>query len=261
MGKTALLAQFLADPGGDVPPVVLRASGEETEDLLAYGVLDQLARSAGPARRRRRRGRPPRTRSPSVRGCWTCSARSRLPPPSWWCVDDAHWVDQPSLRALVFALRRLVADPVVALLAVRDTEEPDLPESLRRIVGRPDGQRAAVAWARRGGSPRPRRGTRCGAATGQRRQTAPRRDAGQSALRPGGARGVPPGRMGARGRPAAVAALLPQGRPAPLRRMRRRHPASRRRRGGARAPQSAPAPGGPGGGERRDRCRRRGGGP
>src|SRR4051812_50213066 len=49
IGKTALVAAFLADPGGDVPPRVLRAGGEETESLLAYGVLDQLARSAGPA--------------------------------------------------------------------------------------------------------------------------------------------------------------------------------------------------------------------
>src|SRR5687767_5761787 len=49
IGKTALLTRFLADPGPGVPPVVLRASGEETEILLPYGVIDQLARSAGPA--------------------------------------------------------------------------------------------------------------------------------------------------------------------------------------------------------------------
>ena len=47
IGKTALVEQFLQEPGGDVPPVVLRASGEETEILLAYGMVGQLARSAG----------------------------------------------------------------------------------------------------------------------------------------------------------------------------------------------------------------------
>ena len=35
-------------------------------------------------------------------------------------VDDAHWADRPSLPALVFALRRLVADPVLVLIGVRD---------------------------------------------------------------------------------------------------------------------------------------------
>src|SRR4051794_2152200 len=48
IGKTALLTRFLADPGDGVHPVVLRASGEETEVLVPYGVVDQIARSAGP---------------------------------------------------------------------------------------------------------------------------------------------------------------------------------------------------------------------
>jgi DNA-binding CsgD family transcriptional regulator len=49
-------------------------------------------------------------------------------------VDDLHWADQPSVRALVFALRRLVADQVLAVLVVRDDAVAGLPESLRRIV-------------------------------------------------------------------------------------------------------------------------------
>ncbi len=49
IGKTALVEHFLEEPGGVAAPVVLRASGEETEILLAYGVVGQLARSAGPA--------------------------------------------------------------------------------------------------------------------------------------------------------------------------------------------------------------------
>jgi DNA-binding CsgD family transcriptional regulator/tetratricopeptide (TPR) repeat protein len=139
IGKTALLTHFLADPGPGVPPVVLRASGEETEVLLSYGVIDQLARSAGPA------GDslllPPGSSGAAVDDAVTVGWRllqllggPEGDVPVLLVVDDVHWVDQPSLKALVFALRRLVADPVLVLLAVRDTEAAELPEGLRRIV-------------------------------------------------------------------------------------------------------------------------------
>jgi DNA-binding CsgD family transcriptional regulator len=141
IGKTALLSRFLADPGEGVRPVVLRASGEETEVLLAYGVVDQLDRSAGgnlllPAG------------SPGSATDDVMTVGSRLlhvlgalegEAPVILVVDDVHWVDQPSLRALVFALRRLVVDPVLVLLAVRDTEAPEPAESLRRILAGPLG--------------------------------------------------------------------------------------------------------------------------
>ena len=43
IGKTALLEHFLAEAGRTDPaPVVIRASGEETEELLAYGVVEQM---------------------------------------------------------------------------------------------------------------------------------------------------------------------------------------------------------------------------
>src|SRR3984957_4528896 len=35
-------------------------------------------------------------------------------------VDDAHWLDPPSAEALLFAIRRLLADPVAVVLAVRE---------------------------------------------------------------------------------------------------------------------------------------------
>ena len=37
-------------------------------------------------------------------------------------VDDAHWLDGSTADALRFALRRLVADPVAAIIAVREGE-------------------------------------------------------------------------------------------------------------------------------------------
>ena len=35
-------------------------------------------------------------------------------------VDDAHWLDGSSAQALLFAFRRLVADPIAVLIAVRE---------------------------------------------------------------------------------------------------------------------------------------------
>ena len=37
-------------------------------------------------------------------------------------VDDAQWLDQSSAQALLFAFRRLVADPIAVLIAVREGE-------------------------------------------------------------------------------------------------------------------------------------------
>ncbi|GIE99838.1 ATP-binding protein [Paractinoplanes rishiriensis] len=39
-------------------------------------------------------------------------------------VDDAHWFDQSSIDALLFAVRRLHADPVAMIFAVRDHDRP-----------------------------------------------------------------------------------------------------------------------------------------
>jgi DNA-binding CsgD family transcriptional regulator len=146
IGKTALVAHFLDDPGGDGAPIVLRASGEETETLLEFGVIDQLARSAGPA------GAGllgPGGLSGTAPGD-AVSVGSRLlellgaletVAPVVLVVDDVHWVDQSSVKVLLFAVRRLVADSVLVLLAVRAGEVPELPESLRRLV---TGERGSV---------------------------------------------------------------------------------------------------------------------
>ena len=42
------------------------------------------------------------------------------------CVDDAHWLDTPSLDALLFAGRRLAGSPVGMVLAARDEPQPAL---------------------------------------------------------------------------------------------------------------------------------------
>jgi DNA-binding CsgD family transcriptional regulator/predicted nucleic acid-binding protein len=141
IGKTSLLDQFIAEAGGAAdgraaPITVLRASGEEAETLLAYGVLDQLARSAGPAGEALREATAHATPDPIFAGTRLLEllGEAESSGPVLLVVDDLHWADQPSVRAVVFALRRLVADPVLALLAVRDDAVAALPDSLRRVV-------------------------------------------------------------------------------------------------------------------------------
>ena len=46
-------------------------------------------------------------------------------------LDDVQWADQPSLSALLFALRRLAAEPVLVVATVRTGE---LPEALDKIA-------------------------------------------------------------------------------------------------------------------------------
>ena len=51
-------------------------------------------------------------------------------------IDDLHWADRPSLRALHFALRRLRADNVLTIVAARDGELTD-PGWARFVAGDP----------------------------------------------------------------------------------------------------------------------------
>ena len=44
-------------------------------------------------------------------------------------IDDAHWLDRASAEAMAFAARRLIADPVAILVAVRDGEPSPLLEA------------------------------------------------------------------------------------------------------------------------------------
>jgi DNA-binding CsgD family transcriptional regulator len=52
-------------------------------------------------------------------------------------VDDAHWVDRPSAQALTFAARRLTAESLALLFAVREGEGTDLGVALPTVEVEP----------------------------------------------------------------------------------------------------------------------------
>ena len=136
IGKTALVERFV---GESVGVLVLRASGEESESLLTYGVVDQLVRfarldeSTGSAAERLQATVAEDQITTGVRLLDLLGSLQEQAPVVV-VVDDAHWADLPSLRALLFGLRRLVVDRTLVLIVVRDELEPALPEGLRRLV-------------------------------------------------------------------------------------------------------------------------------
>lgn len=142
VGKTALIEQLLAPSNVASRPVVLAASGEQTETLLRYGVVDQLARAAGPAGADLRRMLAvEEVPEPITVGTKLLDLFERVDVGTGvlLLIDDAHWADRDSSLALLFALRRLVADPVMALVTVRAADRADLPEGLLRLASGPRG--------------------------------------------------------------------------------------------------------------------------
>jgi DNA-binding CsgD family transcriptional regulator len=125
IGKSSLLARF----GGSLCDAkVLRVSGEEDESRLAYGLVAQVV-AAG----RGLGGQPsdllasglndgvdPLSAGSELLGLLdTIGRRGEL---VVLLVDDLHWADTASARAVLFALRRLRADPVLAVATSRPGE-------------------------------------------------------------------------------------------------------------------------------------------
>ncbi len=145
IGKTVLLEQFLAT---ETDLTVLRATGEPWEAYVAYGVVDQIMRGAGVSTARllvsRDRSFPPE--EPVGVGAWILDVLKELDQkaPVAVIVDDAHWADIDSLRALLFAARRLVDERVLLVLGQRIEDEERLPEGLRRLAGGRTGTTVAL---------------------------------------------------------------------------------------------------------------------
>jgi hypothetical protein len=133
IGKTALWRHVLTPAReADEAPVIV-ATGDEAETELDYGVIDQLLRRApvGAATRARLAPRP--GADPVSVGAALLSLIDGLdlPTPVSVVVDDAQWADEPSMRALTFAARRLHDDRVL-LCSPRNKGARDETDGARR---------------------------------------------------------------------------------------------------------------------------------
>lgn len=127
VGKSALL-EDLRERSGDVR--VLRAQGLESESPLAYAGLHQLL---GPVMSLVERLPAPQARAlrvafgqedgdrvePFLVGLATLTMLTEAGP-VLGLVDDAHWLDPATADALLFAARRLQADPVAFVFTARE---------------------------------------------------------------------------------------------------------------------------------------------
>src|SRR5580700_10632659 len=145
IGKTALARRFVAQAHGFH---LWEASGEEAEQLLTFGVVEQLVRAA------------PASGSPALTDLGNRNEEPRDPiwvgaallemlgtmqaaGPVLLLIDDAQWADRPSLQALVFALRRLQADRVLTLLISRSGSPRGHLAGFHRLV-----EHGRGAWVR-----------------------------------------------------------------------------------------------------------------
>ncbi len=132
IGKTALLDYAEARAGG---MRVLRARGIESEAEIPFAGLAELLRPALqvfdriPAPQATALAGalalgPPSAGDRFAIGAATISllSASAEEGPLALLVDDAHWLDGSSAEALLFAARRLVADPIALVLTAREGE-------------------------------------------------------------------------------------------------------------------------------------------
>ncbi len=132
IGKTALLGYAAEQAAG---MQLLRARGIESEAQIPFGSLLELIRPAlamlgqipppqAAALESALALRPGTAHDRFAVGAATLSllAAYAEQAPVAVLVDDAQWLDGSSAQALLFAFRRLVADPIAVLVAVREGE-------------------------------------------------------------------------------------------------------------------------------------------
>ncbi len=132
IGKTALL-DHAADVAGAA--TVLRVRGVESEVEVAFAGLTELLRPAlgevGRLPEPQARAldaalglAPAAAAEPQLVGAATLGLLATLAEqrPVVVLADDVHWLDRPSASAVVFAARRLLADAVAVVLALRPGE-------------------------------------------------------------------------------------------------------------------------------------------
>jgi DNA-binding CsgD family transcriptional regulator len=132
IGKTTLL-EDAAERAHAAGMRVLRARGIESEARVPFAGLFELLRPALPAleripepQRAALEGalalRPSIARDRFAVGAATLSllAAHAEGAPVATFIDDAHWLDESSADAVLFAMRRLIADPIAVIVALRD---------------------------------------------------------------------------------------------------------------------------------------------
>jgi len=179
VGKTALL-DYAAESAADLR--VLRAAGVESEMELAFAalhqmclpVLDRLGRLPAPQRAALETAfgiqpGPPPDRFLIGLAVLSLLAEATEDGPLVCLIDDARWLDRASKRVLAFAGRRLMAESVLMVFAVREPDadldgleelvvqglrEDDARQLLRSVVPWPlDEQVAAQIVAETRGNP------------------------------------------------------------------------------------------------------------
>ena len=155
VGKTALL-DHAAVSGADL--VVLRATGIPGEAEVAFAglldvlrpVLHRLPELPSPQREVLSGAlglAPAAERDRFLTGAATLALLlvASSDRPVLVCVDDAHWLDIPSLEALLFAGRRLAGAPIGMILAARDEPHPTLDTARLEILPVPALDREATS--------------------------------------------------------------------------------------------------------------------
>jgi predicted ATPase len=163
IGKSALLAAVRAG-AGERGLRVLSAVGVQSEARLPFAGLHQLLRPVLP-----RAGQLPTRQRAALLSAFGMSDEAAAElfliglaalevigdaaesSPVLAIADDAHWLDEPSCAVLAFVARRLAAEPVLMLIAVRDGlgspfDEAELPEL--RLEGLDDDAAGAVLDSR-----------------------------------------------------------------------------------------------------------------
>jgi DNA-binding CsgD family transcriptional regulator len=133
MGKTALARRCLAQASG---LKVLSARAGQAEADLDFGLVDQLFRAAG--------GVSPSVLSAEGAGPSSSFAvgahllevvgEQQTRGPVAILIDDLQWADRRSVEALMFMLRRLSVDPVVAMVVYR-RPAGRMDEAAQRMLG------------------------------------------------------------------------------------------------------------------------------
>src|SRR4051794_27686790 len=140
IGKTALLDDTAAAAPAGMR--VLRARGVESEAQIPFAgllellrpVLGELDRIPGPqadALAGALALRPATAPDRFAVGAATLSllAAAAEAPPLAVLVDDGQWLDASSAQAILFAARRLIADPIAIVVALRAGEPSPLAEA------------------------------------------------------------------------------------------------------------------------------------